>query len=384
MLIRALSVGGAERQFVNAAIGLHRLGHVVTAVIFYRENSALESQLIDSGVELLELRKASRWDLFRPMLQLARLMRKQNCHVLYSFLPVANLFGALVSLLVPKSRLVWGVRTAGKSSDRRDMFGRFLAAAEWHLIRVPDLVITNSQASLNQLRARGLPDSGALLIDNGVDSERYIFDEMQRSATRAAWGVGESSRLIGAVGRIRHEKGLAVLLRAVAMLVASEPAIRVVLIGDGSESDLNAFRQEIVRLQLTDYVIWAGVRDDMAAVYSALDLLCLASFYEGSPNTLGEAMMCGLVCVATDVGDVRRVLASYGFVANAGDDNSLAEQLKLALQALQVSIRDKVRARALHLFAMDKLVSNTESALLSLIESSRSSDDEASFESTDD
>lgn len=139
-----------------------------------------------------------------------------------------------------------------------------------------------------------------------------------------------------------------------------------------------------MRLQLTDYVIWAGVRDDMAAVYSALDLLCLASFYEGSPNTLGEAMMCGLVCVATDVGDVRRVLASYGFVANAGDDNSLAEQLKLALQALQVSIRDKVRARALHLFAMDKLVSNTESALLSLIESSRSSDDEASFESTDD
>jgi len=39
MVIRALGLGGAERQFVNVAIGLRRRGHTVAVVVFYREHS---------------------------------------------------------------------------------------------------------------------------------------------------------------------------------------------------------------------------------------------------------------------------------------------------------------------------------------------------------
>jgi glycosyltransferase involved in cell wall biosynthesis len=63
------------------------------------------------------------------------------------------------------------------------------------------------------------------------------------------------------------------------------------------------------RLGIADSVVWAGERSDMRAVYGSLDLLVSASrFSEGLPNVLGEALACGVPCVATDVGDAALVV----------------------------------------------------------------------------
>ncbi len=61
-LIRSLAVGGAERQLCVLAKNLHKKGHSVKVVVFY-ENKHLESDLFDSGVSIIELKRKGRWDL---------------------------------------------------------------------------------------------------------------------------------------------------------------------------------------------------------------------------------------------------------------------------------------------------------------------------------
>jgi glycosyltransferase involved in cell wall biosynthesis len=71
-----------------------------------------------------------------------------------------------------------------------------------------------------------------------------------------------------------------------------------------------------------------GERADVPRVLAGLDIAVLCSLSEGFPNALGEAMACGLPCVATDVGDCRFLLGEGGAIVPPRDPAALADALR--------------------------------------------------------
>lgn len=106
-LVQGLEIGGAERQLVTLARGLRRRGHRVIVVPFY-EGGPLRQGLIAERVEILDLKKAGRWDVVPFVFRLLRTIRVVKPEVIYSFLTVPNILLAAIKLLIPGAARLGG------------------------------------------------------------------------------------------------------------------------------------------------------------------------------------------------------------------------------------------------------------------------------------
>jgi len=179
-------------------------------------------------------------------------------------------------------------------------------------------------------------------IPNGLDLRRFRPDG---PADRLA--VPGSAPLVGTVATLRPEKNLSRLLRAVALLLREGTALRLAIIGEGPERP--RLQALAVELGIGGSVVFAGHVPDPAAAYRGLDLFALTSDTEQMPFSVLEAMASGLAVAATDVGDVRDMLAAQNLpYLCAKDDAAVAAALRPLLHdtALRARLGAANRAKA--------------------------------------
>jgi teichuronic acid biosynthesis glycosyltransferase TuaC len=165
--------------------------------------------------------------------------------------------------------------------------------------RRADGVIAVSEALAQKLTALGVEPGRITVLRNGVDPEFF------RPVTPYGATAGPAGRPLAiSVGNLVPLKGHDL---AIAML-KEVPGLLLWIVGAGPERGrLETLARD---LGLAERVRFLGAVPpaDMPAVYSAADLLVLASEREGWPNVLLEAMACGARVVTTDVSDVRNVV----------------------------------------------------------------------------
>jgi glycosyltransferase involved in cell wall biosynthesis len=154
-------------------------------------------------------------------------------------------------------------------------------------------------------------------------------------------------------------------LEAAAVLATTRPEVCFVLVGAGTEPANRALAKIIAGRRIGDRVRLLGERNDMAAIYAALDLTTLSSACgEGFPNVLGEAMACGLPCVATDNGGAAELLGGTGTVVPPRDPGALAAAWD-GLIALGPEARGSrgraARARIIRYYGLGSTVARYES-----------------------
>src|SRR6266545_3370280 len=122
--------------------------------------------------------------------------------------------------------------------------------------------------------------------------------------------------------------------------------------------------------QTTSTARWAGAREDMRAVYNAMDAGCCSSYGEGFPNAVAEAMSCGVPCVATDVGDLALLVGATGVIVPPFDPAALAAGMGGLLDRLEADADDcrrSARERIVSEFGAERLSERTSAALRSLV-----------------
>lgn len=192
---------------------------------------------------------------------------------------------------------------------------------ERYVLRNSDAAMVGSRESEAVWRAKGWRGPIHRVPQFGVDARWLAFGE-----TRVNMGSAHTPFVVGYAGRLIHDKGLDLLLRACAKL----PETQLRILGDGAQRA--ALEAQADSLGMRTRVSFAKVIPsvEMPTFYGKLDCLVLPSrtlpnWKEQFGRVLIEAMACGVPVIGSDSGEIPHVIGDAGQV--------FAEENADALQA---------------------------------------------------
>lgn len=197
----------------------------------------------------------------------------------------------------------------------------------WMLPRARKVVAVSRELA-RRVGELGVAEDRIAIVGNGIDAS--LFCVRARAEARQRCQLADAPTIVY-VGNLKEEKGVLDLADAFAQLAQQQPRAQLVLVGGGParpalEARLSALggQAKLVGPQPLAEIPWW---------MAAADVVALASWNEGTPNVLLEALACGRRVVATRVGGVPDVVTSpmQGELVTARDIAGLSEALSRAL-----------------------------------------------------
>jgi glycosyltransferase involved in cell wall biosynthesis len=177
-----------------------------------------------------------------------------------------------------------------------------------------------------------------LLIPNGFDLRAFGPNPEARAHFRTELGLDDHAIAVGMIGRFVPLKNHRMFLDAATSVGERCPSTRFVLAGAGVDGENAELAAWIGQTGLPDRFHLLGQRPDMPKLMAGLDLLAMPSRVEAFPMVLGEAMACGVPCIAADVGDAALIIGKTGRIVPPGDAMALAGAL-VDLASLPFEVR---------------------------------------------
>jgi glycosyltransferase involved in cell wall biosynthesis len=264
-------------------------------------------------------------------------IRRVRPDVVHAHTPKGGLLGMLAGAIARVPVRIYHMRGLPlmTATGRRRML---LRSTEQISCALADRVICVSH-SLREVAVReGVCPSDKIRVlaggsGNGVDAngtyapERWSTEE--RAALRARWGIPEGATVVGFVGRVVSDKGVAELGEAWTSLRTAYPELHLLMVGPPEPQDPLPPRV-MDALRADPRVHLVGMQPSAAPFYAIMDLLVLPTYREGFPNALLEAGAMQLPAVATRIPGCVDALVegSTGQLVPARDAAALEETIR--------------------------------------------------------
>ncbi|MBN1401761.1 MAG: glycosyltransferase [Anaerolineae bacterium] len=316
----AEALGGAEQSLLLLLRHLDR-GRFEPILACNEGALAHAAGQMDVVVEILDMPRLRR-ELSAPIrlakgvAQLMALIKHHHVDAVQANVMRASLYAAPAARFTGRP-LVWHVRDVFRPGPYVSVMGRLAART-----------IAVSKAASQPLPHGLMVD----IIPNGVDLAALDASLDADRQLREVWRVPQGRLLVGLVGRLRAWKGQQDFVRAMARVAAHCPQAHFVLVGGGIFGGTEAYESQlkmlVADLGLQARLVFAGQREDLGAVLSALDVLVHCST---QPEPFGRIIIEGLAArlpvVAYDYGGPSEILegGASGLLVAPRDIRALAE-----------------------------------------------------------
>ena len=291
LLISGLRGGGAERVCVTVANGLVARGHSVSLTVLSTEEQAYAEQLspqvrfinLSVGHARTSFIALSRW-----------LLEEQPTQVLVFNHQLTIVLACLRALMRGKFKIVArNINTLSVRAKHQNWWHGTVTNALTRLLysQVDHVIAQSTGMNADLVENYRISQSQITTICNPASVEPLSCD--QDTAKRNA-----SEKAVLYVGRLGKQKGLEDLLSAFSDVVKNEPDATLYLVGTGPEE--KNLRNLATKLGITESIHFGGFQSDVLSWYQRASVVVLTSHYEGFPNVLVEAIICGTPVVAFD------------------------------------------------------------------------------------
>lgn len=291
----------------------------------------------------------------RAAIELWSVLRSEHIDVLHTHNPKPGLYGRVLGRLAGIPVIVHTTHGLYATAEDRLLKRAAVYLAEALAARFSDAELVQNPEDLRLMnRYHIIPRGHGMLLGNGVDLTRFDparVEESTRATLRRSLDIGPDQIVVGTVGRLVAEKGHIELMEAARRL--GDPYLLVV-IGPEDPEKADALPAPMIEAARGRGVRFLGMRDDVDALYTMMDIFVLASHREGFPRAAMEAAAMGLAVVATDIRGCREVVrhGDNGYLVPPGNSAALAGAIDRlgADPVLRHRMGARGRARALSEF----------------------------------
>jgi glycosyltransferase involved in cell wall biosynthesis len=345
------TLGGSENMIARIAPLLRNRGYKVR-VLAFKGWGPVSDKLKASGIDCIALFGKGKFDI-RVLWRYFLYLREYPPDVIIAFLYRAyiptRIFGFLLGTPnISSVQGVWGsMNLILKTIDR---------------VTAPlscGIYSCSNAVTEFLIRDIGIKRDFIATIHNGIDVDSFSV-KVDKKKKFEELGLESGSKVVGAVSRLYEPtKGIKILLEA-SKMVQSKVSSELLIVGSGK--DENKLKKTAGDLGVR--ALFLGERTDISEILQVMDVFVLASFYEGFPVVILEAMAAGLPVVATNAGGSREAVldGKTGFIVETGNPDKLAEKIEILLK--DNKIRKKFGKagfkRVKENFSIDKTVDGIE------------------------
>ena len=340
---------GAENVVLELSKGLREKGYnVYIGVLASNKEHALDLSKFAkrAGFETLEMLFHGKISINKVM-TLRDFLLSRHINIIHSHNYKSNFYSLIASTGLPMQRYSTCHNWPGLSFKMQ-----CYKVLDMIQLRRFDKVIAVSDAVEAQLRRWGIKRNRTLVIQNGVDTDKFSA-KRDGPEIRKQLGIGPTQKVIGTVSRLTEEKGHTYIIQAARELQGTNPETVFLIVGDGPLMD--KLKNDAVGLP----VIFAGHRSDVDVIYAAMDIFILPSLNEGLPMVLLEAMCSGLPAIASNVGNVSNVIngTQVGILIQPENLHELLDALKSLLndEMTRKTIGNRGKERIVNLFSRNAM-----------------------------
>ncbi len=314
IITTAANLGGAEIALSNILCGIR--DDFCIEVISLTGGGVIADKIKSYGIVVHELnfKKVSR--LHSELRQFVAIILKFKPDVIQGWMYHGNLFAALAKLFSPKkAKLYLGIRQSLQDIAGEKRGTRMVIYADSKCSAAAAAIVYNSYAGKIDHENYGYAKNKGTVIYNGYDMDVFQPAKENHQLLCAELKIPPTSFLIGLVARYHPVKDHATFIHAAGMVVNQYPHIHFILVGEGINPN-NTDLQKLIHLypNLMERTHLLGLRQDIPYITSALNIATNCSLSEGLANSVCEALACGVLCVATDVGDSSKIIGKYGMI----------------------------------------------------------------------
>lgn len=183
------------------------------------------------------------------------------------------------------------------------------------------------------------------IIPTGVDLT--AINENPRRDVRKELGIDSNEKVILTLSRVAAEKKINQILDVLPTVLEIEPNVKFVIAGDGP--DVQPLKDQVARLSLEDYVIFAGSveHSDVGNYYRMADLFVSASDTETQGLTYIEALAAGTKCVVYSTDYTEHVFDNKELGSTFTTKNEMTNEIIDYLKANQFTIPKNLKEKKL-------------------------------------
>ncbi|MDF1757026.1 MAG: glycosyltransferase [Legionellaceae bacterium] len=345
-VINSLELGGSETslfRLIRASRDNYQIYVIVLGNQGYYSQKIAEMNI---PIYYLDIQKSP----IKAYLKLLSHMKKIKPDVVQTWLYHSDLIGGMAAKFCRVKKIIWGIRCEGVGLKKNTRLIKYICARFSKLI--PSAIITNSEKSIQNHIQAGYEAETIRLIHNGFDSKE-IFPEKKKSRRYLhRHNLPDNAIVIGSLARFHKNKDYFNLIKAIKLVEDTNPHVYFILCGDGCHNKNEKLSQMLERLHNPERVILIDGVDDPVCYLNSIDIFIQPSKTEGFSNSLAEAMLCGLPCIATDVGETRNICGDAGLTTPSQNHQ------QLALACLTMLNKTEQERKTIGVLARQRIASN--------------------------